>query len=108
MIPFEIWIVRLKRLMIYYEYIKSDTVIAAEEFRPLYEQGMKPIEALDADMGFKHPQPMWSKVVLGLTKGPFIEDVKSLEQRFREAIEDEETLNTFYKIYAPNKKQDEK
>ena len=54
--------------MIYYEYIKPDTALATEEFRPLYEQDMKPLEALDADMDFKHQQPMWSKVVLGLPK----------------------------------------
>jgi Zn-dependent oligopeptidase len=65
---FEKWCDRLRRLMVYYEYISPNTKISTEDFRPLFEQGMKPLEALDADMDFRHPQPQWSKVVMGLPK----------------------------------------
>jgi len=62
-IPFYDWCYRLRRALIYFGYVNEFTKIDYESFRPLYENGLTHLEAIDADADAKHVVYSWAELV---------------------------------------------
>jgi hypothetical protein len=69
-IPFDLWIKRLHNLLCHFEYIKPGTKLSLEDWRVFYDEGLKPLDAINADTGnnYTNLNVQWSRAVEGLPK----------------------------------------